>query len=446
MTIKTRFAPSPTGMLHVGNARTAIINYLYARKYSGIFILRLDDTDSERSLDKYKESIKNDLKFLGLEWDLEFKQSDRYERYNEIKKILLSKNRLYPCFETSEELEIKRKLQLSSGKPPIYDRSALLLTDEQINNLIKSGKKPHYRFFIDNRPIIWNDLIKNDLHYDGSNLSDPIVIREDGSMTYMLCSVIDDIDYDITHIIRGEDHVSNTAIQMQMFEALNSTCPTFGHLSLVTSKDEKISKRNGGFEIATLRDNLSLEPMSINSFFSFIGSSKIIYPYKNLKDLILEFNIKYFSKSPTIYMQEDLERLNHKLLLKLEFSDIKEKLKLLNLEDKINEQFWLIVRPNLKNLKELEDWWNICHHHKKVENLDKDLLSIAADLLPHEIDINSWHNWTKNISNQTGIVGKQLFQTLRLAITSRASGPEMSNILLLIGREEIIKRLNIIST
>ena len=266
--IITRFAPSPTGFLHVGNSRTALINWLYARKNHGKFILRIDDTDLTRSTEEYKNAIIRDLKWLGLEWDESFNQNSRLDYYKKAKKILLESGRLYACYETQEELAIKRKLQLSRGLPPIYDRASLKLTKEQIDNYEQSGRKPHYRFLIQDSEIKWQDMVKGVISYQGSNLSDPIIIRADGTMTYMLCSTIDDIDYEISHIIRGEDHVSNTAIQIQMFEAFGAEIPLFGHLSLVKTKDDKISKREGGFEISALRDKENLEAMAINSFFS----------------------------------------------------------------------------------------------------------------------------------------------------------------------------------
>ncbi|WP_341761407.1 glutamate--tRNA ligase [Candidatus Tisiphia endosymbiont of Thecophora atra] len=445
----TRFAPSPTGMLHIGNSRTALINWLYARKHNGIFILRFDDTDFERSKQQYKNAIEQDLKFLGLNWDQTFCQSNRLAKYEAVKTLLLQKNRLYPCFETQEELELKRKLQLSRGLPPIYDRAALNLTQQQINDYINQGKKPHYRFLVSHTPIIWQDMIKGEVKYDGKNLGDPIVIREDNSMTYMLCSVIDDIDYSITHIIRGEDHVTNTAIQLQMFEALQGelysnqkSIPNFAHLGLVISRDEKISKRIGGFEIAALRDEIGLEPMAINSFFSLIGSSSSIVSFKNLDQLIKEFDINNFSKSPTTYLPEELERLNHKLLISLSFDEVKDRLREIKAEQ-VTEQFWLAVRANLQKLYEIKDWWNICYSPSKVEGLDKDFLKQAAILLPDEpITLDSWSIWTKKIMTVTGKKGKDVFLPLRLSITGMASGPEMSVILPLLRREEIIKRLS----
>lgn len=437
----TRFAPSPTGMLHIGNSRTALINWLYARAHNGIFILRFDDTDLERSKQQYKEAIAKDLKFLGLNWDQEFVQSSRLNRYKDIKNILIKQNRLYPCFETQEELDIRRKLQLSRSMPPIYDRHCLNLTQGQIDDYIAQGRKPHYRFLINHTPISWHDMVKGKVTYEGKNLSDPIVIREDESMTYMLCSVIDDIDFSITHIIRGEDHATNTAIQVQMFEALDSFIPEFGHLSLVISKDEKISKRIGGFEIASLRDEIGLEPMAINSFFGLLGSSMPIVPFKTLDDLITEFDITKFSKSPTTYQPEELERLNHKLLINLSFDEIKDCLKEINAE-KIDEQFWLAVRPNLKILREINIWWDICHSPAQVSGLDREYLNLAADLLKEIPSVDDyWGIWTKKIAEMTGKKGKDLFLPLRLAITGMASGPEMANILQLIGREEVARRL-----
>lgn len=439
----TRFAPSPTGMLHVGNIRAALLNWLYAKKHNGQFILRFDDTDLERSKQEYKDAIEEDLKFLNINWDQTFNQLSRLSRYDEIKNLLLDKKRLYACYETPEELELKRKFQLSKGLPPIYDRASLNLTEEQAKQYIEQGRKPHYRFLVNHEPISWHDMIKGEVKYDGKALSDPIVIRADGSMTYMLCSVIDDIDYDITHIIRGEDHVSNTAIQIQMFEALNTTPPTFGHLSLIINKDEKISKRVGGFEIATLRKEVGIEAMAIASFFSLLGSSAQILPYKSMEKLANQFEISSFSKSPTIYQPDDLERLNHKLLISLDFDTVKERLKEIDAEY-IDENFWLSVSPNLQKLRDVKDWWEICHQTPNVENLnlDKEYLKQAAELLPKgEITKDSWSIWTKEITNITGRKGKELFLPLRLALTARESGPEITGVLPLIDREEIIKRL-----
>ena len=436
----TRFAPSPTGKLHIGNVRTALINWLYTKKHGGEFILRMDDTDLVRSKEEYKNAIIEDLKWLGLSWDKSFNQLSRLKKYDQVKKELIAKGRLYPCYETPEELEIKRKLQLSRGLPPIYDRAALKLSKQQIEQYEAQGRKPHYRFLIEDTEICWDDMVKGEIKYHGTKLSDPIIIRADESMTYMLCSTIDDIEYEITHVIRGEDHVSNTAIQIQMFEAMEAAPPVFGHLSLVKSKDEKISKREGGFEISSLRNVKNIEPMAINSFLSFIGSSNSIFACKTMQELIDKFDISSYSKSPTTYMPEELELLNHKLVITYEYSDILEYLKANNL-DNIDEKFWLAVRPNISKLSEISDWWQIYHNPEKVSNLDQELLDIAAKHLPQQITDTTWKEWTKKIATNSGKKGKDLFMPLRLALTGKSSGPELKNLLPLLSREEIIARL-----
>ena len=438
--IVIRFAPSPTGFLHIGHARTALVNWLYARKHNGTFILRIDDTDLARNTSEFKEAIVRDLKWLGLDWDEKFNQSDRLDYYEKAKQTLLSNGRLYACYETPEELEVKRKLQLSRGLPPIYDRAGLKLSKDQIASYEQAGRRPHYRFLVQDSEIKWKDMIKGSISYHGANLSDPIIIRADGSMTYMLCSTVDDIDYKISHIIRGEDHVSNTAIQIQMFEAFGAAVPNFGHLSLIKNKDEKISKREGGFEIVSLRERDHLEAMAINSFFSMIGSTNPVVPYYSLQELINKFDLSSYSKSPTSYSPEELHLLNHKLVIHLEYKSIKNRLDEMGLKA-LDEKFWLAVRPNLQTLADVKDWWQICFNPEKVEVADKDLLSIAAKVLPDTIDENTWNTWIKLISSESGKKGKDLFMPLRLALTGKASGPELKNLLPLLTREDILARL-----
>lgn len=441
--IITRFAPSPTGMLHIGNVRTALINYLYTKKHNGKFILRIDNTDVQRSKQEFEKAIKEDLKRLSIIWDETFDQMSKLEKYELIKNQLIESGRLYPCYETPEELEIKRKLQLSNGKPPIYDRAALKLTKEQKDAYEKSGRKPHYRFLINEEDIIWQDLIKGTIKYQGSKLSDPIIIRADKSMTYMLCSTVDDIDAKITHVIRGEDHVSNTAIQIQLFDALGALkIPQFAHLSLIKTKDSKISKRDGGYDIRSIIDNNDILPMAINSFLALIGTSKNVQAYKNMNGLIKDFDIKTFSTSPTTYSLEELEHINHKLVMNLDYDEVKIELKKYgNIE--ISEDFWLAVRANIKKLSEVKDWYDICNSHKITEEeLNKNVLRSATENLPTQIDGTTWKKWTSDIAQSTGIKGKEMFMTLRLAITGLASGPELKNLLPLLARNEIIKRLN----
>lgn len=445
--IITRFAPSPTGYLHIGNARTALINYLYTRAHNGEFILRMDDTDVRRTREIYKNAIVTDLQWLGFEWEQEFLQSSRLEKYALAKEHLIASGRLYPCYETPEEIEIKRKLQLSRGLPPIYDRAALKLTDQQKQKYIDEGRRPHYRFLINDTDIFWQDLVKDEIRYHGSKLSDPVIIREDGSMTYMLCSTIDDIDYNVSHVIRGEDHVSNTAIQIQMFEALGAMPPIFGHLSLVKAQDAKISKRIGGYEIRNLREDYGLEPMAVNSFFAFIGSSKEMKSLPNLSELVNEFDISTYSKSPTTFMSDALLSVNHKLVINYSWDDVKERVAKFDLPSSnnkvIDERFWNAVCPNLQKLDDIKDWWEVCHFPKKHNHTDisTSFCSAAIKNLPNEITEDSWQEWTKAISRDTGLKGKDLFMPLRLMLTGKSSGPELKALLPLLSREEIILRL-----
>ncbi len=438
--IITRFAPSPTGKLHIGNIRTALINWLYAKKHGGEFILRMDDTDLVRSKDEYKEAILRDLKWMGLDWDSSFNQLARMEKYQQAKQRMLDAGRLYACYETPEELDVKRKLQLSRSRPPIYDRGALKLTAEQIAEYEKQGRKPHYRFLIKDAEISWDDMVKGKIKYQGAHLGDPVIIRADGSMTYMLCSTVDDIEFEISHVIRGEDHVSNTAIQIQMFEAMGARPPVFGHLSLVKSKDDKISKRTGGFAIEDLREEENIEAMAISSFLALIGSSHPVTPYSDMQKLIDQFNISTYSKSPTTYMPEELELLNHKLVINYEFADVADYLASHGLSQ-IDEKFWLAVRANLQKVSDIKDWWKICHEPTKAKVEDAELLKIAAEHLPETITDATWKEWTKAIAASSGKKGKQLFMPLRLALTGQNSGPELKSLLPLLSREEILSRL-----
>lgn len=441
MTVITRFAPSPTGLLHIGNARTALITWLYARAHGGKFILRIDDTDLARSTKEYEVAIKNDLQWLGLAWDETFNQSDRVDKYEAARQQLIKEGRLYPCYETQEELEFKRKLQLAAHKPPVYDRSGLHLTTEQKARYQEQGRKPHYRFLMEDENIEWDDMVKGKIHYKGTNIGDPILIREDGSMTYILCSAVDDMEHKVSHIIRGEDHVTNTAVQIQIFEALGADIPTFGHLSLVKSRESKISKREGGFDVASLRGEEGLEAMAINSFFALIGTSEPVASAKDLNELVANFDITTFSKSPTTYMPEELIRINHKLIIDMEYEEVKGRLQEIGAGE-VDEAFWLAVRPNLERLHEAKDWWQICHHPVTAHNLDKEYLSAAAALLPEgEIDTSTWQKWTKAIAAGTGKAGRDLFMPLRLALTGMEQGPELKTLLPLIGRVEVLQRL-----
>ncbi len=440
MNITTRFAPSPTGYLHVGNIRTAIVSWLFARSENGKFILRIDDTDIERSKPEYTEAIKEDLKWLGLDWDTIKFQSKRIEQYENVKKKLIEIGRLYPCYESQEELEMKKKIMLNRNLPPIYDRASLKLSEEKKKELEEQGIKPHWRFLIDKEDIIWDDKIRGRLHFKASNISDPVLIRGDGSMTYTIATVWDDIEFGVTDVVRGEDHVTNSAVHIQIFKALGAIPPSFAHLSLLNSKSGEISKRIGGFDIRTLREN-GIEPMAINSFLAKIGTSDPVEFRSSLQELIKEFSIKKFNKSPVNYDIAELERINAKLIHSLKYVEVKSKLSEMGL-DGIDENFWEAVRPNISCLKEVELWRKICRDIIEPVVKEKEFTNIAAGLFPEgAITTDTWDEWIAKVKEKTGKVGKNLFMPLRKALTGMEHGPELKYMLPLIERAKIVSRL-----
>jgi len=435
--IKTRFAPSPTGLLHVGNIRTALVNYLFARKNGGEFILRIDDTDPERSKDEYRLQAQTDLKWLGLNWDSSFRQIDRLEHYNKIKQQLIEKGLLYPCYETPEELETKRKFMLKRGVPPIYDRAALKLSLKQMADYEAQGRKPHYRFKLEHKPIQWHDLVRGQLNFDGKNLTDPILFRADGSPTYIICSVIDDAEYGITHILRGEDHISNTAIQAQMFELMGYKVPVFAHLSLIKTMDGELSKRTGGFDIKGLRtDGYEAEP--ILSLLGKLGTSDAV-DIKTVDELVDEFDLSKFGHSTANFMPDELDRLNQKLIHNMSFDEATAKG-----ANNISADFWNKVKGNLNKLSEVTEWAEICSAGLKpiIADEDAEFIKQSAEHLPEQLDENAFKIWTIKLKEATGRKGKQLFMPIRLALTARQDGPELAKILQLISHAEILRRLN----
>ncbi|MDX2083658.1 MAG: glutamate--tRNA ligase [Rickettsiales bacterium] len=440
-----RFAPSPTGFLHIGNIRTAIINFLYAKKTGGKFLLRLDDTDVERVRDEYREMILQDMNWLGLQHDFSFKQSDRLEKYEQAKDFLIKSGRLYECFESVAELNLQRKAQIASGKTPIYDRAALNLTFEQKQSLRASGLKPHYRFLLNDKITSWNDKIKGKITYEGRHFSDPVLVRDNGVPTYTFCSVVDDIEFAITDIIRGEDHITNTAIQIQIFEALNAKAPEFAHLALVKANAGKISKREGGFDIKSLRIE-GYQAMSVINLLAQIGTCDPLTIYKNFDELVANFSFDKFSKSSTNYDISELTNINQKLLAKLSFSDVKTELKNLDLaEAEIDEQFFNHLKQNIVFLSDLKNWWQICKSEFRYNNKaeDKEFLLNAAKLLPEDTKaLNCWEIWLEKIKTNTSRKGKELFMPIRLSLTGVEHGPELKFLVNLIDRQEIINRLN----
>lgn len=440
---KLRFAPSPTGYLHIGNVRTALFNWLFAEKNGGEVILRLDDTDLLRCQEKYALSIRNDLAWLGITYVKEEKQSQRFERYHEVLTKLKQEQRLYACYETPEELEYMRKKQRKKGKPPIYDRSALSLTKEQVQKYEQEGRKPHYRFLLKYEEIKWHDLVRGACHYHGEHQSDPIVVREDGTLLYMLPSVIDDADFGITHIIRGEDHVTNSAVQIQMFAALGANPPEFAHLPLITGLDGKLSKRTGSLSIAEMKET-GIEPMTINVFLAHLGSGKSLNPYFNLKKLAQDFELSAFGRSQPKFDLKELEHINSLIIKNMPFKEAQKRLKNLTVSN-ITEDFWETVQPNLNNLKEFEEWHQICMQdiNPVISEEDKNFLKSSVNMLPPiPWNENTFSLWIKNITNTTSRKGQELYRPLRLALTGLEHGPELKYLLPLIGKEKTIKRLS----
>ena len=459
--IKTRFAPSPTGFLHIGNARAALINFLFTQRHGGHFMLRIDDTDQERSKKIYETQIIEDLQWLGMTFDSFARQSSRFDRYEEVKAQLIDKGRLYPCYETPQELDFKRKRQLAKGQPPIYDRGALKLTLEEKRLYEEEKRVPHWRFYLDHNDIVWDDLIRGPVHFHGKDLSDPVLVRGDGVFLYSLCSVIDDVDFGITHIIRGEDHVTNTASQIQLFEACsaletrahdNTVCiPTFAHTTLLLDKDgHGLSKRLGSLGLKDMRAT-HLEPMAINSLLARLGTSQGIKACLTLDDLVQDFDLGSFSRTAPRFDDHDLWLLNHHLYQIMDFPMVEERLKDLGLEQ-INTSLWGILRHNINCLEDLKPWINILFGEEleqpeilTMEAIEPSFWLIAIDTLPpgpwDPDDIKLWGIWTTKIKEQTEKKGRSLFMPLRQALTKLDHGPEMKYILPRIGRDQTLKRL-----
>ncbi|MEI7601432.1 MAG: glutamate--tRNA ligase [Aestuariivirga sp.] len=440
MTAIVRFAPSPTGRIHIGNARTAILNWLMALKSNGQFVLRYDDTDTARSKQEFADGIATDIEWLGIrparvEW-----QSKRFGRYDEVANRLRAEGRLYPCYETADELDRKRKRQEARKLPPVYDRAALKLADEERAKLEAEGRKPHWRFKLDGRVVEWNDLIRGPQHIDTRSLSDPVLVREDGSYLYTLPSVIDDIDFGITHVIRGEDHVVNTAVQIEITEALGATPPTYAHHSLLIGADGKgLSKRLGSLSIGSMREG-GLEPMAVVSHAALLGTSDNIHPCADYAELVEGFDLDKLSRAPARFDEAELLHLNAKLLHHLPWDAVKDHLA------GDSEAFWLAVRGNIEKLSDAGDWEEVVRGpvHPVIAGEDRAFINAARTLLPPEPwDDATWKAWTEAVKAATGRKGKQLFMPLRLALTGRDHGPELAQLLPLIGYGRAWERLTV---
>lgn len=436
--MKLRFAPSPTGNLHLGNLRIAIINWLFAQKNNAQFLLRLDDTDTQRSSDIFKQNIKNDLDILNIKYDRCFEQSQNIKKYDDAIEILKKNNRIYPCFETAEELALKRKVQLNKGMPPVYDRQSLSLNEEEIKNYIAQGRKPHYRFLLEDIDIEFNDLIKGNVKFTPGHLSDPVLIREDGRYLYTLSSVVDDGFEKITHIFRGEDHITNTAVQIQLFRALGYDVPIFGHLPMIANIDGKnLSKRDGSMGVGEFIKN-KIMPHSIFAFIAKMGSSDNIIGNETVEKLINDFDIKSFSKSTTKYCFEMIKDVNTKFIHHLDFEELSK-----FVDHNITNEIWETIKPNINCFDEIYEYENILYGDITINNIDENYKKIAKSCFNFDkIDETTWKNWTTKISNETGLKGKKLFHPLRVILTGMDNGPEMSKILPLINLEKINERLN----
>ncbi|WP_262695033.1 glutamate--tRNA ligase [Kordiimonas aquimaris] len=438
MSVKVRFAPSPTGKLHVGNIRAALVNWLYAKQQGGTFVLRIDDTDRERSTQENEDAIRADLTWLGLKWDETFRQSDRFERYNEVVEQLKKAGRLYPCYETADELDMKRKIQMSRGKPPVYDRSGLTLTDDERSKFEAEGRAPHWRFKLDvPARVEWEDLIRGTVSIDMESVSDPILIRGDGSFLYTLPSVVDDVDYGITHIVRGEDHVTNSAVQVQIFEAVGGKSPEMAHFALMTGKGgEGLSKRHGAMSIGEYRDEAGLEAMSIVSLIARVGTSEPIEAFTSVEPLIAGFDFGKFSRSTAKLDPADLDMLNAKILHALPYEAVKDRLQ------GVDQTFWQAIQPNLSKIADVNAWKAIVDGPVTPIIEDPAHIANVRNLLPDgDITTETWSAWTNCIKNELGVKGKALFMPLRQALTGQNHGPDMGVLLPLIGREKVLERL-----
>ena len=440
MTVITRFAPSPTGTLHVGNLRTALHNWLFARAKGGAFLLRIDDTDSERSEERHVETIRADLAWLGLVPDREERQSARFDRYEARFAELQAAGRVYPAYESAAELDLKRKVLLGRGLPPVYDRAALALSDAERAGLEAQGIRPHWRFKLDHdAPIAWDDLVRGPQRFDPGTMSDPVVRRGDGSWLYLLPSVIDDIDMVISHVVRGEDHVSNTASQLQMFAALGAAPPRFAHEALLTGSEGKLSKRLGSLGVDHFRD-AGIEPQALIALLARLGTSDPVEPFADPAPLIASFDFARFGRAPARFDEAELAALNTRILHHLAFADVRDRL-----PQGMGADAWAAIRPNLSTVAEASEWWRVIEGPVESFPAAEDrefLVDAAAVAAAIDWSADPWHALTAALKESSGRKGRALFLPLRQALTGLDHGPDMAALLPLIGKERALERLN----
>lgn len=441
MSIRLRFAPSPTGRLHVGNVRTALLNWLFALREGGQVLLRIDDTDLARSTKEFEQGIEDDLTWLGLKWHERANQSHRFDAYEKAAAKLKAAGLLYPCYETEEELDRRRKIAQATGKPPIYDRAALKLSDAERARLEGEGRKPHWRFKLSGARRDWVDLVRGPQSIDTASLSDPVLIREDGAFLYTLPSVVDDVDFKISHIVRGEDHVTNSGVQIEIFEALGGEVPAFGHFPLLVGADGgALSKRLGSLSVAELAAE-GYEPMAVLSHLAKIGTSDPVEARTELAQLAAEFAFEKIGRAPARFDPEELKRVNAAVLHQTNYAAVKERLAKLGADK--GEAFWNAIRANVSLLPEVRQWAHIVDGPIEPFVPDAAFAATAAEVLPKgPYDQTTWQAFTNAVKEKTGAKGKALFMPLRQALTGLDHGPEMAALFPLIGEEKARKRLS----
>ena len=441
MTVVVRYAPAPTGRLHLGNARPALLNWLYARKHGGTYILRLDDTDQARSTAEFELGIIEDLRWLGIEPDLIVRQSDRTALYDAARDRLIASHRLYRAYENENELDRKRMRARAAGKPPIYDRAALSLTEDQVRRYRAEGREPHWRFKLDGKPVTFTDLIRAEQTVNTASMSDPVLVREDGTYLYTLPSVVDDIELGVTHVIRGEDHVSNTGTQIEVLEALGATPPVFAHANLLMGPSgEGLSKRLGSLSLAELRAQ-GYEPLAVAILAVLTGTSLPIEPYPNLDALARALEFSMISHGPARFDPAELDTLNARMLHQMTYEAARPRLEALGVAD---ERLWLTLRENLMRFNDITEWAKLISGPVTpvIAPEDAEFIASARELLPAEPwDEGTWAAWTNALKERTGRKGKALFMPLRLALTGRHDGPELKSLLVLLGRRACLDRL-----
>ncbi|MEA1083643.1 glutamate--tRNA ligase [Sphingomonas sp. CD22] len=440
MTVTTRFAPSPTGMLHVGNIRAALHNWMFARGHGGRFVLRIDDTDAERSEDRFVAAIRADLGWLGLTPDAEVRQSERFALYQQRFDALVAAGRIYPAYETAQELDLKRKILLGRGLPPVYDRAALALDEAARARFEADGVRPHWRFKLDHdAPIAWDDLIRGPQSFDAKTMSDPVIRRADGSWLYMLPSAIDDADLGISHVVRGEDHVSNTALQLQMFDAMGVAPPRFAHEALLTGAEGKLSKRLGSLGVDHFRE-AGIEPQAVIALLARIGTSDPVEPLADPAPLIAAFDFARFGRAPARFDEAELAQVNARIVHQLPFDAVADRL-----PTGMGAAEWDAVRPNLTRVAEAADWWQVIEGPVTPPAFDDETRAYLAQAAAAAEAIDwagdPWHALTAALKDRTGRKGKALFLPLRQALTGRDHGPDMAALLPLIGRDRTLARL-----